>query len=375
MGFSKIRTALIGSGMISEIYLTNLTKLDIIELVGCSDIIAERSKKRAEEFNIRSMTNEEIFSDPSIELIINTTYPLSHYEIARKALEAGKSVYTEKMVCETVGQVSELMQLAKRKNLFFGAAPDTFFSGGIQLARRIIDSGIIGKPVAAQAFLSRSYHHERHYLGEEKRFAFCRHGGIVFDMGAYYFTTLVFLLGAVKNVTGFVDTREAQRIYQNPNGALYGKDMIIESPNVTSGTLLFEDGVMAAISFLSESVTQNHFCIYCTDGMIDLGDPNEYEGSIRIINKRGEESVLQSPFGLTAGNFRGYGAAEGMYSLRDNRTARCSGELARHVLEIALGLCESSQSASAYQMKTDTARPAPFAPGHTEYPELALKIR
>ena len=118
MSAKKTKVALIGCGMISKTYLTNLQSYDAVELVGCSDIIEERAAQRAAQFGIRQMTNEEIFADPEIEFVVNTTYPLSHYEVAKAALEAGKNVYTEKMVCETVAQMDELMALAKEKGLF-----------------------------------------------------------------------------------------------------------------------------------------------------------------------------------------------------------------------------------------------------------------
>ena len=140
MKFKKIKTALIGSGMISKIYIENLKKLDVIDLVGCSDIIDSRAEKRASEFGIKKMTNEDIYSDPAIELIINTTYPVSHYKVAKEALLSGKSVYTEKMICTTLDEANELCELAKQKNLFFGGAPDTYFGSGVQMARSIIDS-------------------------------------------------------------------------------------------------------------------------------------------------------------------------------------------------------------------------------------------
>ncbi len=373
MEFKKTKTALIGCGMISEIYLTNLTKLDIIDLVGCSDIIDSRAEKRAEQFKIKKMTNEEIFSDPEIEFIVNTTYPTAHYEVAKAALLAGKSVYTEKMICTSMDEVNELYELAKQKNLFFGGAPDTFFCSGVQLARSIIDSGMIGKPVMAQAFLSRSYHHERHYTGEEKRFAFCKNGGILFDMGAYYLTVLVFLLGSVRSVSGFSDIRNCDRIYENPKSPNYGLPMTVESTNISTGSLLFENGAMGTLTMLSESVPQNHFFIYCTDGYIDLGDPNHYHNTIRIVTKKGEESIIHSPFAIYGANFRGYGAAEAMYARTVSREARCSGDLCRHVLEAALGICESNESGRVYTMTTRSERPAQFRTGYTENAELSLK--
>ncbi len=373
MEFRKVKTALIGCGMISEIYLKNLSKLDIIDLVGCSDLKPERAEQRAKEYGIKKMTNEEIFADAEIELVVNTTYPLSHYTVAKQALMAGKSVYTEKMICLSLDEANELYELAKSKNLFFGGAPDTFFGAGVQLARGILDSGIIGRPVMAQAFLARSYHHERYYTGLEKRFAFCRGGGIIFDMGAYYLTTLVFLLGKINSVTGFSTTYDPDRVYQNPASPLYGQPMTVESDNITTGSLLFENGAMGSLTMLSESAPQNHFYIYCTDGYIDLGDPNEYGKTIRLVNKRGEESVLQSTYGMDGGNLRGYGAAEAMYARFDGRKARCDGELCRHVLEATLGIIESGKSSKIYAMTTDVSRPEPFKPGCTEATELALR--
>lgn len=373
MEFKKVKTALIGCGMISKTYLTNLKALNVIDLVGCSDIIDSRAEARAQEFGIKKMTNEEIYADSEIELVVNTTYPLSHYKIAKEALTAGKSVYTEKMICGTLEEANELYELAKHKNLFCGGAPETFFGSGVQLARNIIDSGMIGTPVMAQAFLSRSYHHERHYTGSEKRFAFCKNGGILFDMGAYYLSTLVFLLGAIKSVSGFSAIRDPDRVYQNPNSPLYGQPMTVESTNISTASLMFESGAMGSLTMLSESAPQNHFYIYCTDGYIDLGDPNCYGKTIRVVNKRGEESIINSPYGIDNGDRRGYGAAEAMYARMAGRLPRCDGQLCRHVLEAALGVIESSERRITYQMTTGALRPEPFKTGYTENAELSLK--
>jgi len=373
MTFRKIKTALIGCGVISHCYLDNLSKLDVIDLVGCSDIIEEKAAKRAEEFHIKKMTNEEIFADPEIELVVNTTYPISHYKVAKEALLAGKSVYTEKMICITLEEALELQEIAKQKNLFFGGAPETYFAAAFQLARKIIDSKMLGEPVMAQAFLSRSYRHERSFDGESKRFPYCKNGGILFDMGSYYLTALVFLLGAVKSVNGFSTIRDPERRFMNPKNPHYGEPMIVESTNMATGSLLFESGAMGTVTFFSESPTKNHFYIYCTDGYIDLGDPNTYHNTLRIYNKKGVESVITSPYAIFGRNMRGYGAAEAMYSLMEGRKARCDGELCTHVLEIALGLNESSETGTTYQMKTTAERPAPFPVGYTENDELSLR--
>lgn len=374
--FKKMKVALIGSGMISGIYLENLkNQFDIFELVGCSDLIPERSKARADEFGIHDMTNEEILSDPSIEMIINTTYPISHYEVSKAALLAGKHVYCEKMTTLTVEQSTELLTLAHERNLFVGGAPDTFLAGGIQLARQLIDSDLIGTPIAAEISLCRSYHHERHYTGNYKRFAFCENGGIIFDMGSYYLTTLAFLLGPVKAVSGFTQIRDPHRIYQNPNCPLYGQEMLIESSNNTVGSLLFANGTLGHLLITSEGVgAPQRFIIYGTNGTMDLGDPNDYGSVIRISNKKGEVSEIHTSHAYTNGNFRGLGAADAAYAIRTNRAARCSGELNRHVLEIALGICKSSETGQTQFLQTSCERPQPFAPGYTERPELVVSL-
>ena len=370
----KTKIALIGSGMISGIYLKNLKSYDAVELVGCSDLVPERSKARAEEYGIRQMTNEEIFADPEIKLVVNTTYPLAHYDVAKQALLAGKHVYTEKMTTETLEQADELLALARQKDLFVGGAPDTWLGGGCQLARSILDSGILGEPVMADVTLCRSYHHERFYTGSEKRFAFCRHGGIIFDMGAYYLTQLVFLLGGINRVSGFAQIRNPDRKYRNPNCPLYGQDMIVESWNNVTGSLSFSCGALGQLTMTSESgAGNNRFMLYCTEGSMDLGDPNNYDGYIKIYNKKGEESVIKSPYGYRDGNYRGIGVLDAVYALQNNRPARCSGELNCHVLEAALGIVESSRSGMAYSMRTACDRPAPLRPGFTEYEELVFQ--
>ncbi len=194
--FRKVKTALIGCGMISDTYLENCCRVfNILDVVGCSDIKPERSAAQAGKYGIRQMTNEEILADPSIELVINTTYPVSHYAVSKAALLAGKHVYSEKMIAATLAEALELEQLARERQLLIGCAPDTFMGAGLQTARKILDAGLIGTPVAAQAILVRGYHHERMRTDPEKRFAFCPGGGIVFDVGCYYLTGLVNLLG------------------------------------------------------------------------------------------------------------------------------------------------------------------------------------
>lgn len=374
--FRPMKTALIGCGMISHVYLENCCKrFNILEVVGCSDIKPERSAARAEEFGIRQMTNEEIYNDSEIELIINTTYQASHYIVAKEALMAGKHVYNEKMLAVTFEEAEELVQIAEKKGLYLGCAPDTFLGAGLQTARVILDSGIIGTPVAANAILVRGYHHERFRTDPERRFVFCPGGGIIFDVGCYYLTALVNLLGPIRRVCGFSQTRDANsRVYMHPHNPEYGGIMKIESPNNTAGVLEFHNGVICPILTSSESINvTNSFIIYGTEGKLTLNDPNCFAGQILLQTKASEEKEIPLTHAYTD-NSRGLGAADLAYAVRNNRKPRAGYEVALHTLEAALGIVESGETGLIYNMKTTCERAEPLMPGYTEYPEMVLDL-
>ncbi len=374
--FKKMKTALIGSGMISKTYLDNCCKrFNIFEMVGCSDIIPERSAARAAAYGIRQMTNEEIFADPSIELVINTTYQMSHYTVSKQALLAGKHVYSEKMIAVTFEQGKELVDIAKSRGLLIGCAPDTFMGAGMQTSRRLLDSGIIGTPVAANAIIVRGYHHERMRTEAEKRFAFCPGGGIIYDVGCYYLTALVNLLGPIKRVCGFSQTRDTEnRVYMHPANPLYGQVMTIETPNNTAGTLEFENGVICALLTTSESVNMtNSFIIYGTDGKIVLNDPNTFGGPVLVQTRMGEAKEMPLTHAYTD-NIRGLGTADLAYAIRNGREPRANSKAALHTLEAALGIGESGDTGKIYSMTTTCGRAVPLEPGYIEYPEMVLDI-
>ncbi|MDW7657799.1 MAG: Gfo/Idh/MocA family oxidoreductase [Bacillota bacterium] len=374
--FARMKTALIGCGMISDIYLENSCRnFNILDIVGCSDIRPERSTAKAEKFGIRQMTNEEILADPTIELVINTTYPVSHFAVSKAALLAGKHVYSEKMIATSLDEAQELDRLARERKLLIGCAPDTFMGAGLQTARKLLDAGLIGTPVAAQAIIVRGYHHERMRTEPEKRFAFCPGGGIIFDVGCYYLTGLVNLLGPVRRVCGFSQTRNAQeRIYRHPDNPEYGQVMSIETPNNTAGTLEFENKVICPVLTSSESVNvTNSFVIHGTDGRLVLNDPNTFGGPIHVQTRSGDELSIPLTHAFTA-NMRGLGAADLAYAVRNNRKPRACSETAIHNLEIALGMISSGETDTIYRMTTTCTRAEPLMAGVMEYPEMALDL-
>lgn len=372
--FKPVKTAIIGCGMISDVYLENCkNKFNILDLVGCSDIKPERSKAKAEKFGIRQMTNEEIWNDPEIELVINITNHTSHYEVSKKSLLAGKHVYGEKMMAVELEEGAELVALAKEKGLYFCGAPDTYLGAGMQTARGVLDSGMIGTPVAATVTLTRGYRHERYRSDPERRFAFCPGGGIIFDMGCYYLMGLISMLGPVKRVCGFSQIREADtKVYKNPENPEYGKIMKVETPNNVVGTLEFENGTICTLLTSSESVLHEDYRIFGTDGFIKVGDPNMFDSKATLTTKCGT-SELPLQFGFDDDS-RGLGAADLAYAIRNGREPRCSPERIYHMFEIAHGIIRSGESGMIYNMKSTCTRPEPFKPGCTEYPEMVLDI-
>lgn len=373
--FRPVKAAVIGCGMISDIYLTNLTtRFRAVEVVGCADIKPARAKAKAEKYNIRQMTNEEIYNDPEIALVINLTYHTSHYAVSRAALLAGKHVYSEKMMAVELWEGKELLELAEKMGVYYCGAPDTYLGAGLQTARGIYDSGLIGQAVAANITLVRGYHHERYRDDPERRFAFCPGGGIIFDMGCYYLMALINILGPVRRVCGFSQIREPDsRVYANPANPDYGKVMQIETPNNLAGTLEFECGTLCNILTTSESVGHNHFMLFGTEGQMSLGDPNEF-GDAPVVTTKASAGVTMPLTHAYRDNSRGLGVCDLAYALRNGRKPRCSAKRAYHMFEIAHGIMLSGEQDIIYQMQSTCTRAQPFKPGYTEYPEMVMDL-
>ena len=371
--FKPVKVAVIGCGMISDIYLTNMTKrYNALEVVGCSDIKPERSKAKAEKYGIKQMTNEEIWADPEIEIVVNLTYHTSHYEVSKKSMEAGKHVYSEKMMAVELWEGEDLLRIAKEHNVYYCGGPDTYLGAGLQTARQIYDSGMLGKAVAANITIVRGYHHERYRTDPERRFAFCPGGGIIFDMGCYYIMGLINLLGPAKRVCGFSQIRDPHsRRYMHPQNPEYGKVMPIETPNNLAGTIEFADGTLCNILTSSESIGFNNYMLFCTDGQMNMGDPNNY-GDIPVVSTKASHGIQMPLTHAYTDNSRGLGVCDLAYALRNHREPRCSGERAYHMFEIAHGIMKSCETNEIYQMKSTCERPAVFEPGLTEYPEMAM---
>ena len=361
----RIKAAVIGSGDISKNYLTNIiNKFHIIEMVGCSDIIPERAAKKAEEYGIRHMTNDEILQDKEIEIVLNLTYPLSHYEVTKAALLAGKHVYSEKMIAVTLEEGKELVELAKSKNLMFTVAPDTFLGGGWQAARHYIDNGFIGEPITATGICIRAYHDTSDTLGPEKSFVFGAGGGIPFDMGGYYLHNFIQLLGPIRRVSGFAKTRNAIRQYVSPRHPKYGEDFTMDSPNTMVGALEFVSGAYLSLTITSEAslFTKPTFEIHGSEGVLTCFDPNDFNGDV-ILQRQYNESKQVTLLHGYLDESRGIGAADMAYAIKNKRRPRAHCDLGFHAFEAVHGIWQSCNTGQVYTMTSDCPRPEPVQVG------------
>lgn len=358
-----VKVGIIGCGNISSAYFKGIRKFPIMELVACADIDVERAKARAEEFSVpKACSVEEILADPEIEIVVNLTIPKAHAEVCLAVLEAGKSVYVEKPLAVTREEGQQMVALAKQKGLHIGSAPDTFLGGGIQTARKLIDDGWIGTPIAATGFMMGRGHENWH---PDPDFYYQVGGGPMFDMGPYYLTAMVFLMGPIRRVTGSARITFPERtITSQPK---YGTKITVNTPTHIAGVLDFENGAIGTLitsfDIMGGTSPFPNIEIYGTEGSLRVPDPNTFAGPV-LVRRAGASEWSEVP--LThhfTEQGRGLGVADMAYSIRTGRPHRVNGDLAYHVLEAMHGFHDASRDGKHYVMQSTCERPAPFPLG------------
>jgi predicted dehydrogenase len=349
---------IIGCGAISNAYFTGCKPYPNVKLAACADLDQARAEAKAKEHGIRSCSVEELLRDPAIPIVLNLTVPKAHAAINRQALEAGKHVYAEKPFGVNVAEGREVLAFATKKQLRTGCAPDTFFGGGAQTARKLIDDGAIGRPVAATAFMCCHGHESWHPSPE---FYYAKGGGPMFDMGPYYLTALVNLLGPVRRVTGFTRISFSTRTITSQPKA--GKVINVETPTHLTGVMEFANGAVATIiqSFDMWRHSLPMVEVYGSEGSLNVPDPNGFGGPVKIAKPKAawEEVPLTHRTDLA----RGSGLADMAQGIATGRPHRASGELAFHVLEIMAAFEEASTSGRAVEIKSTCERPAALPVG------------
>jgi predicted dehydrogenase len=357
----QVKIGIIGCGNISPIYLQSGAKFEILDIVAVADKIMERAESRAAEYGVpRACTVRELLADPEIEIVVNLTTPDAHAEVGFQVLDAGKSVYNEKPLAITREDGKGMIELAAAKGVRIGGAPDTFLGGGLQTCRKLIEDGWIGEPVAATAFLMIHGHESWH---PDPEFYYQVGGGPMFDMGPYYLTALVSLVGPVRRVTGSARITFPERtITSQPK---FGKRIEVEVPTHIAGVLDFANGAvgMVVTSFDVWGGQLPRIEIYGTEGTLNVPDPNTFGGPVYLRPARSQDwHEVPLAYGY-AENSRGLGVADMAHALLSGRKHRANGNLTYHVLDIMHAIHDASRENRHVELESTCEKPAFFPLG------------
>lgn len=366
----RFRVGVIGAGAISGRYIGTIQKkFPSMEVVSVCAAHRENAEKKAREYGIAACTLEEMLSDPSIDIVLNLTPVGAHYEIVKKALLAGKHVYTEKTMTDDPKTAGELAALAKEKGLYLGCAPDTFLGAAVQTARKAVDGGAVGEVTSFGIAANRS----NDLL--LSLFAFLREpgAGVCYDYAVYYITALVNLLGPVDQVSAVVRAPYPTHVNILPQSPDFGKVMDTPNESQVSAVLRMKSGVAGTFMVNSDSVRadQAFFAIYGTKGILYLTDPNQFGGDVMLLR---EQEDLQKPLireKLEPVNpyfeeSRGLGAADLAEAVRTGSRARTDAEMAVHVLDVLCAMLESGETGRCVTVESHCERPRPLTGGVEE---------
>lgn len=359
----RVRTGVIGAGAISGQYLRTASSFPILDVCAIADLEPERAAARAAEFGIACAPSpDELLADPEIELVLNLTVPKVHAEVALACLSAGKHTYHEKPFAVSRDEGRAILDEAAARNLRVGCAPDTFLGAGLQTARAVLDSGRLGRPVAFSAqMLSpgvETWHPNPPFYYEPG-------GGPMLDMGPYYLTALLNLLGPVASVQGAAAIAiPTRRVTSRP---LEGLEIRVTTPDHVCGLLTFAGGAVGTL-MTSFAVTHGDYdrkhpiVVYGTEGAMRVPDPNHFDGTVEI-RLREDPEWRPVVAGFPAGYGRAVGLADMAAALRSGRPHRCSAAQAFAVLDLMQGCLESAESGAAYPPGIEYQRPEPLREG------------
>ena len=361
-----MRVGIIGCGNISETYFECQNLFNNFNVVACADINIEAAKNSAEKYNVKAFSVDDILANDDIDVIINLTIPSAHKEIIMKSLNAGKHCFSEKPLAMNFNEGLEIAELAKSKNLYVGCAPDTFLGAAGQKARSLIEDKKIGDVVLGTFNLMS---HGMEHWHPNPDFFFKPGAGPVFDIGVYYITQLVNLIGPIKSISSLSGTATPDRtITSQPRN---GEKIKVETPTTLMGTLEFHNN--AKIQFFCSWDVWKHkhstIELYGLEGSMIVPDPNFFSGDILISHKEEDWQVINNDKMLLGipnktdnngdkiANYRGIGLSDMINAISNKRQSRCSLDLAVHVLEAMEGIIKSSDERVIYNMITKPSQP------------------
>jgi predicted dehydrogenase len=355
----KVNIGVVGCGAISGAYFGMARNLPVLNMVACADLDRAKAEARAAEFGVpRVESVDELLADPDVQVVLNLTVPKAHAPLALQALANGKHTFAEKPFGVNAKEGWAVLEAAQAAGLRVGCAPDTFLGAGLQTARKLLDDGAIGQPVACTAFMMCRGHETWHPSPE---FYYEVGGGPMFDMGPYYLTALLNLLGPVKRYAGMANIAIPERVITSQ--PKHGKRITVETPDHLCGLLEFANGVVGTIiqSFATMFPTNGApITIYGTEGTMRVPDPNAFDGPVSL-RRPGDDDWVEMPHTFVKGYGRAVGLADMCTALAGSgRPHRCSGEQAFAVLDLMAGFLGSAASGQFLTPEIRYERPAPM---------------
>ena len=351
-----MKVGVIGCGVISRAYVENAAAFDSFELVACADVDRANAEALGKDTGLAVASVDDVIADGSIEIVLNLTPPSAHAAVTRRALEAGKHVYTEKPLATDVPEAAALAAEAGRLGLRIGCAPDIFLGSAYQAGRAAIDDGAIGEPLSVSAAMLVGGQETWH---PNPDIFYADGAGPLFDMGPYYLTAIVALLGPIRRVAGFASTRTRERTIEV--GPRAGERFTASTPTHTTAALELASGVTGSLVASFEAAGQ-YVCdvaVHGTEGVMALPDPNAFGGLVRF--KRGRDRWEDVPYASRGGaDARGIGLHDMVEAIVAGRPHRASGELGAHIVEVARGILLAAAAGRVVEIESQVGQPDPL---------------
>lgn len=355
----------LGCGNISAAYMRLAPMFKGIEMRACADMNPDAAKARAEEFGLRADSIEDLLAADDIDVIVNLTIPQAHFDVSKSILEAGKHVYSEKPFVLTLEEGAELKKIAEAKGLRVGSAPDTFMGGAHQLARHLVDEEAVGKITSGTCFVQSPGMEMWH---PNPDFFFQPGAGPVLDIGPYYISNLVQLLGPVKRVVAMASSGSKYRTITSQPRA--GEKIKVETPTTIHSILQFDSG--AQITFCASWDVWQHghsnMELYGQTGSLHVPDPNFFGGEVRMTAERNFVNApgWDHPFGVANdggnANYRTAGLADMAQAILEDRPHRCSLDFALHVVDVMTSILTAGEGGQFVDIATSCDRPEALGP-------------
>lgn len=338
----KFCVGVVGSGVISEIYLKNMTtRFPNLWVKAVASKHREHAQARAQQFGLICCTVDELLADPEIEIVVNLTPVGAHYEIVKAALEAGKHVYTEKTLTDDLPKAAELVALAQERGLYLGSAPDTFLGAGIQTAKAVVEAGTIGEVTGFAATVNRDWEWLMNWLPFLRE----KGPGMCYDFAVYYLTALISILGPAAEVAAFT-TKPTTYRYNMPEDPKFGQPMVCLNETRVAASLRLRSGVTGTMMMNGDSIMneQAFIRIYGTQGILEFGDPNQFGSPVRVLTRDAKEFAPVEFVNDFSDNCRGIGVADMASAIQSGKTCSADAKLAYHVMEILTAILTSSET-------------------------------